>query len=160
MPVTCTFNLNRRPMSTLVCPGFGSIQAFSGNRNSIDNPDSVTLKESGPLPKGLYYIVDRESGGHLGWLWDAIKDAASDTRRSEWFALYRADGKLDDWTFINGVQRGNFRLHPVGLSGESKGCITLPSREEFKALRSYLKAQRPAFIPGTSVRYYGTVEVE
>jgi len=160
MPVSCTFTLNRRSMSALVCPGFGSIRAFSGNGHRINDPDFVTEKEAGPLPKGLYYIVDRESGGHPGWLWDSLKDMAASTRRTEWFALYRDDGHIDDWTFIDGVRRGNFRLHPVGRLGESDGCITLPSREEFKALRAHLKMQPPKFIPGSSTRYYGTINVQ
>jgi hypothetical protein len=73
---------------------------------------------------------------------------------------YRDDGLIDDLTFIDGVQRDHFRLHPVGRNGQSDGCITLPSREQFDALRAYLKAQPPAFIPGTVTWYYGTVEVQ
>jgi hypothetical protein len=46
------------------------------------------------------------------------------TDRSEWFALYSAD-TADDWVFVNGVQRGNFRLHPKGPRNLSEGCITL-----------------------------------
>ncbi|APA86322.1 DUF2778 domain-containing protein [Paraburkholderia sprentiae WSM5005] len=86
------------------------------------------------------------------------QDAAS--HRAEWFALYHIDQRIDDWMFVDGVRRGRFRLHPVGRSGESDGCITLSSREQFKALRSYLKAQPPAFIPGTTTRYYGTLNVK
>ncbi|MFT4069017.1 DUF2778 domain-containing protein [Paraburkholderia sp.] len=160
MPVSCTFTLNRRATSMLVCPGFGSVLAFSGHGSYINDPDSTNVAEAGAIPEGMYYIVDRESGGHLGWLRDAIKDIGASTHRTEWFALYRDDGGIDDWTFIDGVRRSNFRLHPVGRSGESDGCITLPSREQFKALRSYLKAQPPAFVPGTVTRYYGTVQVQ
>ncbi|WP_062124962.1 DUF2778 domain-containing protein [Paraburkholderia monticola] len=159
MPASCTFTLNRRSTSTLVCAGFGSVTAFSGNGRHINSPDSTNVANAGAIPKGMYYIVDRESGGHLGWLWDGVKDLGADTHRAEWFALYRDDGAIDDWTLIDGVRRSNFRLHPVGRYGESDGCITLSSREQFKALRSYLKTQPPAFIPGTVTRYYGTVEV-
>ncbi|MFP4895909.1 DUF2778 domain-containing protein [Paraburkholderia sp. EG304] len=160
MPVSCTFTLNRRPMSSLLCPGFGGVPAFSGKGRYIDDPDSAKVVSAGAIPKGEYYIVDRESGGHLGWLWDAVKDLLADTHRREWFALYRYEQHIDDWTFVDGVRRGNFRLHPVGRSGESDGCITLSSREQFKALRSYFKAQPPAFIPGTTTRYYGTIDVK
>ncbi|WP_433691402.1 tlde1 domain-containing protein [Kosakonia cowanii] len=31
---------------------------------------------------------------------------------SDWFALYYDDIGIDDWTWVKGVQRGNFRLHP------------------------------------------------
>lgn len=34
------------------------------------------------------------------------------TDHNEWFGLYRDDGKIDDYTWINNVERGNFRLHP------------------------------------------------
>lgn len=156
----CTFTLNRRPMSVLVCPGFGRVSAFSGNDSYINDPDFTNVLEAGAIPKGTYYIVDRESGGHLGWFWDGGRDFAANTHRADWFALYRDDGTIDDWTFIDGVQRSFFRLHPVGRFGESDGCITLPSREQFGALRAYLKAQAPAFIAGTVTRYYGTVEVQ
>ncbi|SMG39130.1 Protein of unknown function [Paraburkholderia susongensis] len=147
-------------MSMLVCPGFGSVAAFSGNGRYVDDPDFTNVVEEGAIPKGVYYIVDRESGGHLGWLLDAAKDWWAATHRAQWFALYRDDGAIDDWTFVEGIKRGNFRLHPVGRFGASDGCITLPSREQFKTLRSYLKAQSPAFVPGTVTRYYGTVEVQ
>ncbi|WP_254367149.1 tlde1 domain-containing protein [Paraburkholderia sp. NMBU_R16] len=36
----------------------------------------------------------------------------SQTQGHQWFALYRNDGVVDDYTFIDGVRRGNFRLHP------------------------------------------------
>ncbi|NIF55246.1 DUF2778 domain-containing protein [Burkholderia sp. Ax-1724] len=160
MPVSCTFTLNRRPMSMLVCPGFGRVEAFSGKGRYIDDPEFTNAPKEGAIPKGTYYIIDRESGGHLGWLLDAVKDLWVGTRREEWFALHCDDGAIDDWTFVGSVRRGNFRLHPVGRTGESDGCITLPSREQFNALRSYLKAQPPAFVPGTVTRCYGMVEVQ
>ncbi|MDE8555645.1 DUF2778 domain-containing protein [Pantoea vagans] len=33
---------------------------------------------------------------------------------STWFGLFRDDGKIDDLTFVQGIRRGNFRLHPIG----------------------------------------------
>ncbi len=30
---------------------------------------------------------------------------------SDWFALWRDDMSIDDWTWVNSVKRGNFRLH-------------------------------------------------
>ncbi|MGE1004216.1 DUF2778 domain-containing protein (plasmid) [Ralstonia syzygii subsp. celebesensis] len=159
MPVACTFVLNRRSMSSLHCPGIGHIPAFSGNGRNIDNPDSTGVVGSGPLPVGTYYIVDRQSGGRMGWLWDVFKDVGANTNRSTWFALYRNDDKVDDQTFVKGVRRGNFRLHPIGRYGESDGCITLPSIAQFDRLRAILKAQRTRKIPGTNLDYYGTVTV-
>lgn len=159
MPVKCTFLLNNQRMSALQCPGLGAVAAFSGDGACIDNPAATAKKDEGPLPKGTYYIVDRQSGGHLGWLWDTVKDALVHSQRNEWFALYRNDGVIDDYTVIDGVKRGHFRLHPAGRLGESKGCITLASPAQFLRLRAFLKAQPALKIPGTTMDYYGTVEV-
>jgi hypothetical protein len=56
-------------------------------------------------------------------------------KHSEWFALWRDDGGIDDYTWIEGVKRGNFRLHPGTLS---EGCITLPHDSDFATLRNAL----------------------
>ncbi|ORC49640.1 DUF2778 domain-containing protein [Paraburkholderia terricola] len=159
MPIACTFRLNGQRMSALQCPGFGGVAAFSGDGSSIDDPNATAKADEGPLPTGTYYIIDRQSGGHLGWLWDAVKDTFVHSNRSEWFALYRNDGKIDDWTFINGVRRGNFRLHPVGRLGESKGCVTVANPAQFQQLRAFLTSQTQQTIPGSNINYYGTVMV-
>lgn len=159
MPAECVFFLNRRRISTLLCSGFGGVAAFSGNGRYVDDPAATSVPEDGPLPTGVYYIVDRQSGGRLGWLNDFRDDLLNGTHRTDWFALYRNDGVIDDWTFIKGVRRGNFRLHPVGYWGISQGCITLPNRKQFDQLRAYLKAQKTAKIPGTTIDYYGRLTV-
>ena len=61
-----------------------------------------------PIPKGRYYIIKRKPGGRLGRLRDFGLDLWSNRDRATWFALYSADGKIDDWTFVNSVRRGNF----------------------------------------------------
>ncbi|MGF6787431.1 DUF2778 domain-containing protein [Paraburkholderia sp. 35.1] len=160
MPAECYFTLNRRLISVLTCKGFGNVSAFSGKPAHVNNPADTAVAESGPLPQGLYYIVDRQSGGHLGWLYDLLKDAWSDVDHSTWFALYRNDGVIDDWTFINGVKRGNFRLHPTGRWGESEGCITVTDQSQFDRLRSFLLSHPTRKIPGTTLQYYGTVLVQ
>ncbi|MDN7460059.1 tlde1 domain-containing protein [Burkholderia gladioli] len=71
MPIRCTFDLNKKRVSTLNCPGFGTIPAFSGKGRARDNPEATGLKGVRPIPKGTYYIVDRQSGGHFGWFYDA-----------------------------------------------------------------------------------------
>jgi hypothetical protein len=159
MPASCAFRLNNRPMSYLQCSGFGGVVAFSGDGASIDNPAATARQDEGPLPVGTYYIIDRQSGGRFGWLWDAVKDAFVHSNRHQWFALYRNDRVVSDYTFVNGVRRGNFRLHPVGRLGESKGCITVASPAQFQQLRAFLKSQTTRKIPGTTIDYYGTVEV-
>ncbi|WP_206956831.1 tlde1 domain-containing protein [Trinickia acidisoli] len=66
---------------------------------------------------------------------------------------------IDDETYIDGVRRGNFRLHPIGSGRISKGCITLVSATSFAQLSAYLRGGKVAYIPGTRIRCYGVVEV-
>ncbi|WP_176059719.1 DUF2778 domain-containing protein [Paraburkholderia sp. BCC1876] len=159
MPASCYFTLNNQKVSALVCSGFGGVAAFSGNSQHIDNPSDTAVVGAGPIPKGRYYIITREPGGRLGRLRDFALDIWSKSERATWFALYSADGKIDDWTFVNGVRRGNFRLHPTGRWNVSDGCITLTSQAQFDRLRGYLLSQPATMIPGTDIPYYGTVEV-
>ncbi|VVE56651.1 hypothetical protein PTE30175_05014 [Pandoraea terrae] len=77
----------------------------------------------------------------------------------EWFALYRDDGRIDDQTWINGVRRGLFRLHPLGGSGISQGCITLSSRVEYLAIRRALLATSRVPARDSGLMAYGCIEV-
>lgn len=160
MPISCTYTLNHKSISEFACPSFGSVPAFSGRNQYTNDPGSTAVAKAGPLPAGSYFIIDRQSGGRFGWLWDRIEDLGARTTRSEWFALYRNDDVIDDNTFINGIQRGNFRLHPVGRFGRSDGCITLLNVDQFNKLATYLRKQPKSRIPGTAIDYYGTVTVQ
>jgi hypothetical protein len=62
-------------------------------------------------------------------------------------------------TWVNGVQRGQFRLHPAGGLGISLGCITLPSHSDFMRIRNALlhTSKIPASSSGLSA--YGAIEV-
>src|ERR1700688_3097052 len=134
MPIQCTFRLNNKPMSVLHCDGVGDFDAFSGIDGVKNNPDAVSIPDVGPLPRGRYYIVDRGSGGLFTHIIDFFADFINQTERRKWFALYRDDGNVDDWTFIDDVARGLFRLHPHGTSNVSKGCITLADPSTFYRL--------------------------
>jgi hypothetical protein len=159
MPAQCVFTLNGKNTSMLSCGGFGAVSAFSGNGPYIGNPAATDVPNAGPIPAGRYYIIKREAGGRLGRLRDFGLDMWSNSDRTTWFALYSADGTIDDWTFVNGIRRGNFRLHPNGRWGVSDGCITLVSQKQFDRLRDYLLSQPTKPIPGTITPYYGTVDV-
>lgn len=148
----CLFALNNDLFSPLDCDGT-RYAAFSGNGQHRNNPDSEAVPSNGPIPLGTHFIVDRGSGGTLGHLWSWA------TNRDRWFALYKDDGSVDDETFVNGVRRGEFRLHPIGPARTSLGCITLQYPREFTQLRDYLLSQPVAYTPGTGTRTYGTVEV-
>jgi len=158
MPVRCTFSLNNRETSKLVCEGFGSVAAYSGHGKGRDNPYDVADKDVGALPPGTYYLVDRQSGGRIGWLHDFLAAHGGSTDRSKWFMLWNANG--GDTTMIDGVARGQFRLHPEGEMHLSDGCITLKSPNEFDALERFIRlhpADLP--VPGSTLKAYGTVEV-
>ncbi|VWC20725.1 DUF2778 domain-containing protein [Burkholderia latens] len=102
---------------------------------------------------GTYYIVDRQSGGRFGWLYDAFGG------KPDWFALYADDGRIDDETFCNGVSRGNFRLHPAVGRGLSKGCITIRSEADFSIVKGMLRSVKNVKIPRADILTYGKVIV-
>jgi hypothetical protein len=159
MPVKCTFVLNKQTTSALTCEGTAPVSAFSGTDQGRDNPDDTAMENVGPLPKGTYYLVDRQSGGYLGFfydMWDAYGFGTTDRRK--WFMLWNpASG---DTTNINGIKRGNFRLHPMGVRRLSEGCITVVHPYDFDRLQKFIRARAASLpVPGTALRAYGTVEV-
>ncbi len=77
--------------------------------------------------------------------------------RDDWFALYRQDGTIDDFTSVNGVTRGLFRMH---AGARSEGCVTFCSVDQFSSTRNLLLNSPNGVIPGTNTRYYGTLTVE
>jgi len=160
MPINCTFTLNKKSVSTLVCAGVGEFAAFSGNGKGTNNSAYVAVEDIGPLPLGRYYIVDRGSGGIYTHLRDAARDALNNTDHSTWFALYRDDGVIDDETFINGVMRKNFRLHPHGRLNISQGCITLVDVPAFSRMRKSLLNTVRIPLPSGKGFAYGTVDVK
>ena len=159
MPVNCTFTLNNRETSTLVCSGYGTVEAFSGHAHGRDNPDAVALRSIGPIPKGTYYLVDRQSGGMLGAVYDALSPHFRSTDRTKWFMLWNP--RTGDFTNIGSVQRGNFRLHPAGGNERSEGCITLVNPAEFELLQRFIRSSPPVIpVPGSTLKAYGMVTVK
>lgn len=146
-----TFRLNDEPMSKLEIASF-RLDAFSGDGKHRNKRNSMCLANEGPIPHGLYYIVDRGSGGPIGKINTVLSGAW------DWFALYANDGKIDDWTFCNKVERGLFRLHPKGWRGSSKGCIVVDDPVKFRNLRNFLLSQKH-IIPSKEIRTYGTIRV-
>ncbi|MDX6041745.1 DUF2778 domain-containing protein [Scandinavium lactucae] len=155
----CTFHLNGGQLSTLSCPGVGFFAAYSGTKGPHrNNPDSMAIKDKGPIPPGRYYIVTRPRGGLKSHWNDMIRSLESGSDRDLWFALYRDDGSIDDYSFINDVKRGFFRLHPAGQSGISKGCITLPSHSDYAILLQALLIQ-PSILVSAQLKAFGTIQV-
>lgn len=160
MPVVrCTFDLNDKMTSFLMCPGVGAMVVFSGQVSGRDNPTAVAKEDIGPIPPRTYYIVDRQSDGRLGFLYDLWSGLGfGTTDRTKWFALWNP--RSGDSTIIDGIRRGHFRLHPMGPLGLSERCITVVDRHSFDKLAQYLRSQAPTLpVSGTTLMAYGTVEV-
>jgi hypothetical protein len=148
-----TFELNNKPMSTLT-NGVVSFPVFSGMNGHINKRSSMCLVEIGPIPVGTYYIFDRQSGG----LRDSFKKLFSD--HSDWVALYAIDSKIDDDVYCNSVKRGNFRIHPKGSLGISRGCITFEKEKDFQKFKTFLKTTKQEAVPNTSLLAYGRVIIK
>lgn len=160
MPVKCTFVLNGQTDSVLSCEGTASVAAFSGTGRGRDNPEDTAMENVGPIPKGTYYLVDRQSGGYMGFFYDWWHaQGFGSTDRQKWFMLWNP--ATGDTTNINGIKRGNFRLHPVGRLGLSHGCITVKHQHEFDRLQQFIRSGGQTVpVPKTALRAYGTVEVK
>lgn len=160
MPVNCTFLLNREKTSKLSCGGFGDVEAYSGHNDGRDNPDAVAITGLGPIPRGVYYLVDRQSGGVLGSVRDWwSQNGYGTTDKTKWFMLWNP--RTGDFTMINGVKRGHFRLHPEGPARISEGCITVSDSAGFERLQRFIRTAPPRMpVPGTTLMSYGVVEVK
>jgi len=164
MAYTGRFLVNNSFLSPLAIDGLGTFDAFSGNAEFRNRGGCTAVPDNGPIPAGKYWIVERPTGGirsqALAWAkdeWNTIFGNPSNHR--EWLALYRDDGRIDDVTWVNGVKRGQFRLHPASGHGISLGCITLPSRVDFLRIRTALLATKPIPAGDSGLNAYGTIEV-
>ena len=142
--------LNSQRETTLSCSCGDTFPAFSGAEGAFNDPTLAAAKNIGPIPPRRYYIVDRPTGGRLGWLRELYLG------RSDWYALYAYDDSIDDFTDIRGTIRGQFRLH---AGSRSEGCVTLTSDDAFSRLRNLLENTESAIIPGTNIKHYGTITV-
>lgn len=158
--IRCTFHLNNNQLSTLSCPGVGFFPAYSGNAGeNRNNPDKIAVAGIGPLPPGKYYIVMRPGSSAVHFTKSFTSSIISGSNHFNWFALYREDSDIDDYTFIEEVKRGNFRLHPAGFRGISNGCITFVNTSHYNTLRAALLMQPTFKIEGTQLAALGTVQV-
>lgn len=164
MPLQGKFVVNNRPLAPLSIFGIGTFMAFSGNDIYRNRGGCAAIMNNGPLPAGRYWIVDRPTSGVGTRLRTLLQDAwntasGTPTDHTEWFALYRDDCLIDDYTWIEGVRRGNFRLHPMGGRGVSLGCITLHSHSDFQSVRRALLHTTTIPIHNTGLNAYGMIEV-
>jgi len=150
--LTCMFELNDKPISALKV-GSLSFPAFSGLGDHANKRTKACVKGVGPIPPGSYYVFDRQSGGTLG----PVRDFFSG--RTDWFALYAADGRIDDETFCNEVKRGNFRLHPKGALGRSEGCVVIEKLSDYQHLHAVIKSAKTMDVPGSKLKAYAVLVV-
>lgn len=157
------FVLNDADFSPLTIYGVGTFMAFSGGGKYRNRGGCAAIPDTGPIAPGKYWIVTRSKGGLFSQFQTSLRDAYNQTvngatfKHDEWFALHRDDMYIDDWTWIYGVKRGNFRLHPGKVS---KGCITLQHDSDFAVIRNALLRTTQIRIPCTkSLTAYGYIEV-
>lgn len=143
--------------------GVGVFMAHSGKGVYRNKGACGVIPNDGPLPPGKYWIVDRGSGGGGSWIKAKSQDLVNRTfygaefDRDEWFALYKDDWGIDDGTWVNGVNRGLFRLHPGTIS---EGCITIAHNSDFALIRNALLRTSLVRVPcQRSLMARGWVEV-
>jgi hypothetical protein len=149
----CVFALNDRPMSTFRI-GALSVPAFSGLGSYVNKRSAACLANLGPIPPGSYFVLDRRQGGLLAPLRTLLR-----RDESRWFALYRIDEKIDDETFCDRVRRGEFRLHPKGALGISKGCVVIDKMADFLTIEALLRGTSSIPVPGTTDQAHGVLVV-
>ncbi|HHG8774919.1 TPA: tlde1 domain-containing protein [Raoultella planticola] len=69
---------------------------------------------------------------------------------------------MADNVFVNGVDRGSFRLHPLRPNGEGEswGCITFYNILDFQLVRKSLLARKKIRVPGgKELMAYGRIDV-
>jgi len=163
MALQGTLVLNGADYAPFNLYGVGVFMAFSGNGVYRNKGACGAVKGDGPLPAGKYWIVERGSGGYLSKKKAQVQDAWNKFRhgaefgRDEWFALYRDELGIDDGTWIDGVYRGLFRLHPGTIS---EGCITIAHNSDYGITRDALMNTEPMLVPCMrSLMARGWVEV-
>ena len=155
------FIIDDADYSPLTIYGIGTFMAFSGKGAYRNTPGCGMIPNAGPIPAGKYWIVDRPSGGSMWHVKTFAYDAWNRFARNiptpsrDWFGLYRDDGAIDDYTWINGVRRGNFRLHPGAVS---LGCITLKHHSDFAVIRNALRRTRGTKLK-ENIKSYGVIDV-
>lgn len=163
MALNGTLILNGANYVPLNLYGVGVFMAFSGQGICMNNATCGAIPNEGPIPPGKYWIVERGRGGLLSRVKAKSQDLYNklfndaEFGHDEWFALYRDDWSIDDHTWIEGVKRGLFRLHPGRLS---EGCITLVHNSDFALIRNALLQTDPMPIPCMkSLMALGWIEV-
>jgi len=133
--------LNGADYSPFNLYGVGVFMTHSGRGVYCNKGACGAILKDGPFPPGKYWIVDRNEGNWFSQKGREIKDRVNkfvgyrEFGKSDWFALWRDDWAIDDYMWVEGVKRGNFRLHPGVVS---EGCITIAHNSDFATIRNAL----------------------
>lgn len=140
--------------------GVGVFPVFSGVE-PVTNIAECAFKRNAALPVGTYWIVDAPLGSFANRVERAIKDFKNGTNHDEWFGLFSST-TMSDQLFVNGIDRGSFRLHPLRPNGrgESWGCITFYNIPDFQLVRRALLRYRKVRVTGgKGLMAYGRIDV-
>ncbi|OXL41930.1 hypothetical protein CA284_02980 [Enterobacter mori] len=140
--------------------GVGTFSVFSGIE-PVTNIAECAFIRNAALPVGTYWIVDAPEGSIANRVERFVKDFKNGTDHSEWFGLFNASTMADN-VFVNGVDRGSFRLHPLRPNGEGEswGCITFYNIPDFQLVRQSLLARKKIRVPGgKGLMAYGRIDV-
>ncbi len=142
--------LNGADYATFNIYGVGVFMAHSGDRIYRNNGACRAITNDGPLPRCKYWIVERGSCGLASKarakaldLFNRF-DYGTEFGRDEWFALYKDDWGINDGTWVDGVHRVLFRLHPDKVS---KGCITIDHNSDYALIRNALLKTTSVQVP-------------
>jgi len=100
--IYCTLNLREISHDgklKLRCAGSGVFDVFSGLGEFKNNADYY-MEKNGPIPPGVYWIVERPDGGLRSWLKQKEKEWRTGNSYDDWFALYKDDGLINDRTIV------------------------------------------------------------
>lgn len=161
--IRCELNYNGRASDNklrLFCEGVGYFPVFTG-LGSLKDTLQFSRRKNGPIPLGKYWIIEKPTGGLKSQLKSFGNAIRTGNNYSEWFALYRQDLNVDDYTFVDAFERGNFRLHPLRPdgSGESDGCVTFYHRFDFDLVRKALLRTSRQPIRDTNIIAFGELNV-
>lgn len=124
MPLQGKFLVNNERLAPLVIYGVGTFMAFSGNNIYRNRGGCTAVPENGPIPASKYWIIDRPAGGICSQMKAWNTDMANTligkpSNHNEWFALYRDDGRIDDYTWFQRIRHA--LLHTTTLPARNSG---------------------------------------
>jgi hypothetical protein len=153
----------------LSCPELGEFPILTGKMPYTDIPE-CTFKPLSALPEGRYWIVERPDGNWKNKIrstaidiWKTGTKGENTPPHTNWFGLFNAESMTDSM-FIDGTERGYFRLHPLNGdgSGVSEGCIAFYLVNDFNTVRRALLAGGKTTVnngSGKRLDVYGHIDV-